>query len=57
MREEALVLGVLSNETTHGTANLGVLAHKHNTLATESLANLVHLVGADIVDVDDHDGG
>lgn len=31
----------------------GVLAHQDNTLATEGMANLVHLLGADIVDFDD----
>jgi hypothetical protein len=33
----------------------GVLAHQDNTLATEGLTDLVHLLGADIVDGDDED--
>jgi hypothetical protein len=35
----------------------GILAHQDNTLATEGESNLVHLLGADIVDGDDEDGG
>ena len=34
----------------------GVLAHQDNTLTTEDVSNLVHLLGADIVDTDDEDG-
>ena len=33
----------------------GVLAHQHDALATEALADLVHLLGGDIVDGDDED--
>ena len=32
-----------------------VLSHKDNTLTTEGLSNLVHLLGADIVDTNDED--
>lgn len=34
----------------------GVLSHENNTLATETQTNLVHLLGADIVDGDNEDG-
>jgi hypothetical protein len=33
----------------------GVLAHQDNTITTESVSDLVHLLGADIVDGDDED--
>jgi hypothetical protein len=33
-----------------------VLAHQHDTLPTESETDLVHLLGADIVDGDDENG-
>lgn len=52
---EALVLGEVVDETLQGTANHGVLAHENDTLATERLADLVHLLGRDIVDGDDED--
>jgi hypothetical protein len=34
----------------------GVLAHQDNTLASESMSDLVHLLRADIVDLNDEDG-
>lgn len=34
----------------------GVLPHENDTLATETQANLVHLLRADIVDGDNEDG-
>jgi hypothetical protein len=34
----------------------GVLAHQDNTLVSESMSDLVHLLRADIVDLDDEDG-
>jgi len=33
----------------------GVLAHQHDTLTAHGLANLVHLLGRDIVDTNDED--
>lgn len=33
----------------------GILSHQDDALSTESLADLVHLLGADIVDGDDED--
>jgi hypothetical protein len=34
----------------------GVLAHQNDTLTTEGMSDLVHLLGADIVNADDEDG-
>lgn len=34
----------------------GVLTHQYDTLTTEGLTDLVHLLGRDIVDLDDEDG-
>lgn len=53
--KEALILGVLGDETLESTANHGVLSHQDNTLATEGDTDLVHLLGRDIVDTDDED--
>jgi hypothetical protein len=39
-----------------GDADHGVLAHQNNTLTTEGVSDLVHLLGADIVNADDEDG-
>jgi hypothetical protein len=33
----------------------GVLSHQDDTLTTEGASNLVHLLGADIVNADDED--
>lgn len=55
--EETFVLGVLGEESTEGTTDHGVLSHEDDTLATESDTDLMHLVGSNIVDVDDEDGG
>ena len=57
VREETLELRVLSEDGTESTADHGVLAHDDDTLATESDTDLVHLVGTDVVDIDDEDGG
>lgn len=51
-----LVVGVLGLENTDGTTDHGVLAHKDLGITTESLTDLVHLVGTDIVNVDNEDG-
>lgn len=51
-----LVVGVLGLEDTDGTTNHGVLAHKDLGITTESLTDLVHLVGTDIVNVHNEDG-
>ena len=54
--EELLEVGALGEEDTESTANHGVLSHEDDGLSTESLTDLVHLVGTDIVDVDKEDG-
>lgn len=56
-RHELLVVGVLDLEDANSTADHGVLTHKDLGVTTESLTDLVHLVGADIVNVDNEDGG
>ena len=55
MGKEALVLGVVVDETLQSTADHGVLSHENDTLAAERLADLVHLLGRDIVDGDNED--
>lgn len=47
MGEETLVLGVLSDEAPQSTADHGVLAHENDSLTTEGLTDLVHLLGGD----------
>lgn len=48
MRKETLVLGEVGHQDAHGTANHGVLSHEDDTTATESLTDLVHLLGGDL---------
>jgi hypothetical protein len=55
VREETLVVGEVSDEALQSAANHGVLAHENDTVGTERLADLVHLLGRDIVDGDDED--
>ena len=55
MRQQSLVLGTVRDETLEGAADHGVLAHEDDGLAAERLADLVHLLRADIVDGDDED--
>lgn len=56
--ENALDIGqaALRHEALDGATDHGVLAHQDDTLATERLTNLVHLLGGDIVDGDNEDG-
>merc|ERR1712000_638947 len=56
--EETLELGhgAVVDEGLNGAADHGVLAHQDDTLSTEGDADLVHLLGRDIVDGDDEDG-
>jgi hypothetical protein len=58
VRKDALNVGhaALLNETLDGTADHGVLAHEDDGVATEGNADLVHLLGGDIVNGDDEDG-
>lgn len=53
--EETLELGEFGENRAKSTSDHGVLAHQHNTLAAESDTNLMHLVGTDVVDIDNED--
>jgi hypothetical protein len=53
--KKALVLRVVANEALQRAAHHCVLAHEHDALAAEGLADLVHLLRRDIVDGDDED--
>jgi hypothetical protein len=55
--KETLEVGVVGEDETDRAADHGVLTHEDLSLATENLTDLVHLVGSDIVDVDDNDRG
>ena len=55
--KESLKVGVVGEDETNGTTNEGVLSHEDLSLSTESLTDLMHLVGSDIVNVDDEDRG
>jgi hypothetical protein len=50
--KDTLVLRRLREEALNSAAHHGVLSHQDNTLATEGLPDLVHLLGGDIVDGD-----
>lgn len=54
--EQALELGVLGEDGAERTSDHGVLAHENDTLATEGDTDLMHLVRAHIVNVDQEDG-
>jgi hypothetical protein len=53
--QQSLELGELLtlDEITHDLADQGVLSHEHDGLAAQGETNLLHLVGADVVDSDD----
>jgi hypothetical protein len=53
--EETFVLWVLGEDVAQSTADHGVFAHQDDTLATESSADLMHLVRTDVIDIDDED--
>ena len=55
--KETLEGGIFGKNGPEGAANHGVLAHHDDTFATEGNTDLMHLVGTDIVDVDDENGG
>jgi len=42
--------------SAYDVAYHGVLSHQDDSLSTESATNLVHLLGADIVNTNDEDG-
>lgn len=46
--KKTLVLGAVGHQDTEGTTDHGVLAHKDNTLASQGVTNLVHLLGRDL---------
>lgn len=54
-RKEAVKLGDLRDESAEGTSNHGVLTHENDGTSTESLSDLVHLLGRDIVDTNKED--
>ena len=47
---------VFKCQARNGNPHHGVLAHEDNTLTPKRESDLVHLLGADIVDADDEDG-
>lgn len=51
-RKETLVLRVVSEDSPDGPSDHGVLAHQNDTFTTQGLSDLVHLVGTNIIDVD-----
>ena len=53
--KKAVVLRVVANKALQSTTDHGVLSHEDDTLAAQRLADLVHLLGRDIVDGDDED--
>lgn len=57
MRKQTLVLGRVGDQALESAADHGVLAHQNDTLAAEGATDLVHLVGADVVDIDNEDRG
>jgi hypothetical protein len=54
--KEPLELGELAEDGAECTPDHGVLAHQDNAFTTEGLANLMHLIGTDVVDIDQEDG-
>ena len=49
-------LAVPRYQSRYENSHHGVLAHQDNALTSEGESDLVHLLGADIVDADDEDG-
>ena len=56
VRKETLIFWVVVDETLDRTPDHGVLSHQDDTLSTETVTNLVHLLRADIVNNHDEDG-
>lgn len=54
---ETFVLGRFGEEDAKSAADHGVLAHQDDTGASEGDTDLMHLVRADVINVDDEDGG
>jgi len=57
VRKKVLSLRVLVDVLTDGLAHHGLLAHKKDSLATENTTDLLHLVAADVVALDNDDLG
>jgi len=55
VRKKVLSLRVLVNVLTDGLAHHGLLTHKKDGLATKNSTNLLHLVAADVVALDNDD--
>jgi hypothetical protein len=51
--KQALVLRRVGDQALESATDHGVLAHENDTLTAQRLADLVHLLGRDIVDGDD----
>merc|ERR1712004_830436 len=47
-----LQIGVVNHMTTDGFAHHGVLSHENDGLTTEGNTDLLHLLGSDIVSID-----
>ena len=52
MVEQLLELGVVGQVSADGLSHHGVLAHEYNGMAAERDADLLHLLGADVVGID-----
>lgn len=55
--KETLELRVLRENGAESAADHGILTHQNDTLATKGDTDLMHLVGTDIVDIDQEDRG
>lgn len=55
--KEFLELGEVGEDHSHGSSNHRVLSHEDLSLASEGLSDLMHLVGSNVVDIDDEDRG
>jgi hypothetical protein len=55
--EELLELGVFGKDDSETSSDHGVFTHEHDTLSSERLSDQVGLLGRDIVNVDNEDGG
>ena len=55
MRQNSLILWELGDEAFDSAANHSILAHQHDRLPSERLSDLVHLLGADIVNRNNED--
>jgi hypothetical protein len=56
-RQKFFQIRVIFTQRTQDFTNHGVFTHQNNTFTTERLTNLVHLVGTDIVNAAEENGG